>query len=65
MVPSARTMGNAVRYAVKPTSTAVAIISQWPLPGTERERRDPITEAGTPKAEVMSTIRPRMNCSRL
>ena len=64
-MPSARTIGNAVRYAVKPTSAAVAIISQWPLPGTERDRREPATDAGTPNADVMSTMRPRMRCSRL
>ena len=50
---------------MKPTSTGVAIISTWPLPGTVRESRDPTTDAGTPNVEVMSTIRPRMRCSRL
>ena len=65
IVPSARTTGNAVRYAVKPTSTAVAIISQCPLPGTARDSREPATEARTPNAEVQSTIRPQMRCSRL
>src|SRR5712691_8644359 len=39
-------LGKAVRYAVYPTSTAVAIISACPLPGTACDNREPITDAG-------------------
>ena len=49
-----------MRYAVKPTSAAVAIISQWPLPGTDRDRSDPTTDAGTITATLTSVGPPAL-----
>src|SRR5689334_14842127 len=61
---SDRSLGNAVRYAVYPTSAAVASISTWPLPGTVSDRRDPATEENTPNAAVQATTRGRIMRSR-
>ena len=41
-----------VRYAVRPTSAAVAIIWRWPLPGIDVVASEPSTAAGAPNAAV-------------
>src|SRR4051794_2746017 len=61
---SERAVGNAVRYAVYATSAAVSSIKMCPLPGTASESRDPMTDAGTPNAEVHANTRVRMRPSR-